>query len=139
MDVVGLASLSGQRNRQRPIGWAAALTYARRYALFTLVGIAGEDDLDAPDLDAPSPPDGQPLKARSRLTTEMAASMAAQRPSSRKRDERPTKASANSLLKTALEASVSAVTCERMLADLEVISISRRGRHVGTSSHGRKK
>src|SRR5262249_35386574 len=29
----------------------AALTYARRYALFTFVGIAGEDDLDAPDLD----------------------------------------------------------------------------------------
>jgi hypothetical protein len=28
----------------------AALTYARRYALFTLVGIAGEDDLDAPGL-----------------------------------------------------------------------------------------
>jgi hypothetical protein len=28
----------------------AALTYTRRYALFTLVGIAGEDDLDAPDL-----------------------------------------------------------------------------------------
>jgi hypothetical protein len=32
----------------------AALTYARRYALFTLVGIAGEDDLDAPDLDTVS-------------------------------------------------------------------------------------
>jgi hypothetical protein len=31
----------------------AALTYARRYALFTLVGIAGEDDLDAPDLCTP--------------------------------------------------------------------------------------
>ena len=31
----------------------AALTYARRYALFTLAGIAGEDDLDAPDLAAP--------------------------------------------------------------------------------------
>src|SRR6202048_2560387 len=30
----------------------AALTYARRYALFTLVGIAGEDDLDAPGLEA---------------------------------------------------------------------------------------
>src|SRR5262249_48183924 len=30
----------------------AALNYARRYALFTLVGIAGEDDLDAQDLDA---------------------------------------------------------------------------------------
>jgi hypothetical protein len=28
----------------------AALTYARRYCLFTMVGIAGEDDIDAPDL-----------------------------------------------------------------------------------------
>ena len=33
-----------------PHRMAAALTYARRYALFALVGIAGEDDLDAPDL-----------------------------------------------------------------------------------------
>jgi hypothetical protein len=32
-----------------PRRMGAALTYARRYALFTLVGIAGEDDLDAPD------------------------------------------------------------------------------------------
>src|SRR4030081_2711982 len=33
-----------------PHRMGAALTYARRYALFTLVGIAGEDGLDAPDL-----------------------------------------------------------------------------------------
>src|SRR5712691_11806712 len=33
-----------------PHRMGAALTYARRYALFTLVGIAGEDDLEAPDL-----------------------------------------------------------------------------------------
>jgi hypothetical protein len=33
-----------------PHKMGSALTYARRYALFTLVGIAGEDDLDAPDL-----------------------------------------------------------------------------------------
>src|ERR1700732_4740375 len=60
----------------------AALTYARRYALFTLVGIAGEDDLDAPDLGAdpnpaselPRPPDhrkqsnGQPQAAAPRVT-----------------------------------------------------------------------
>jgi hypothetical protein len=40
-----------------PQRMGAALTYARRYALFTLVGIAGEDDLDAPDLcQTPSPP-----------------------------------------------------------------------------------
>jgi hypothetical protein len=40
-----------------PQRMGAALTYARRYALFTLVGIAGEDDLDAPDLcDGPHSP-----------------------------------------------------------------------------------
>jgi hypothetical protein len=50
-----------------PHRMGAALTYARRYALFTLVGIAGEDDLDAPDLgaapkagaDQPPGPNGQ--------------------------------------------------------------------------------
>jgi ERF superfamily protein len=36
-----------------PRRMGAALTYARRYALFTLVGIAGEDDVDAPDLATP--------------------------------------------------------------------------------------
>ena len=39
-----------------PHRMGTALTYARRYALFALVGIAGEDDLDAPDtLIDPSP------------------------------------------------------------------------------------
>ena len=44
----------------------AALTYARRYALFALVGIAGEDDLDSPDLvtaDPPESPKEQPPEA----------------------------------------------------------------------------
>jgi hypothetical protein len=47
-----------------PRRMGAALTYARRYALFTLVGIAGEDALDAPDLndqagrERPSPANG---------------------------------------------------------------------------------
>ena len=40
-----------------PHRMGAALTYARRYALFTLVGIAGEDDLDAPDLHSPPAPE----------------------------------------------------------------------------------
>src|SRR5262249_1474479 len=48
-----------------PRRMGAALTYARRYALFTLVGIAGEDDLDAPDL-AGQPGEGVP-KANNRL------------------------------------------------------------------------
>jgi hypothetical protein len=43
-----------------PHRMGAALTYARRYALFTLVGIAGEDDLDAPELVAPTVPDSGP-------------------------------------------------------------------------------
>src|SRR5512140_742925 len=40
-----------------PRRMGAALTYARRYALFAMVGIAGEDDLDAPDVinDEPKP------------------------------------------------------------------------------------
>lgn len=42
-----------------PHRMGAALTYARRYALFALVGIAGDDDFDAPDLNidagAPDP------------------------------------------------------------------------------------
>ena len=38
-----------------PQRMGTALTYARRYALFTLVGIAGEDDLDCPDIGAPVP------------------------------------------------------------------------------------
>ena len=42
-----------------PQRMGAALTYARRYALFTLVGIAGEDDLDAPDLPITPGADGR--------------------------------------------------------------------------------
>ena len=41
-----------------PHRMGAALTYARRYALFAMVGIAGEDDLDAPEAShSPSTPD----------------------------------------------------------------------------------
>jgi hypothetical protein len=46
----------------------AALTYARRYALFTLVGIAGEDDLDAPNLPTPIP---DPEKLRTNGNTKL--------------------------------------------------------------------
>jgi hypothetical protein len=49
-----------------PHRMGAALTYARRYALFTLVGIAGEDDLDAPDLVAPTPLTKSPGPDRTR-------------------------------------------------------------------------
>src|SRR5262249_6463822 len=47
-----------------PQRMGAALTYARRYALFTLVGIAGEDDLDAPDRRRLPPPKALTLVKR---------------------------------------------------------------------------
>ena len=66
-----LAHASGQRiasdwpvcpiaETANPQRMGAALTYARRYALFTLVGIAGEDDLEAPDLCSEPLSPGQP-------------------------------------------------------------------------------
>jgi hypothetical protein len=50
-----------------PRRMGAPLTYARRYALFTMFGIAGEDDLDAP-------PDGghDPAEGVKTLDTELA-------------------------------------------------------------------
>jgi len=47
-----------------PRRMGAALTYARRYALFTLVGIAGEDDVDAPDLLPPEQQTSGPEKPK---------------------------------------------------------------------------
>jgi hypothetical protein len=68
---------------ERPHRMGAALTYARRYALFTLVGIAGEDDLDAPDLINPSHPtpgrDRRPSRGNGRLNTK-SSSLAARTP-----------------------------------------------------------
>jgi hypothetical protein len=46
-----------------PHRMGAALTYARRYSLFALVGIAGEDDLDAPDLGPASKHGGEQPRA----------------------------------------------------------------------------
>jgi hypothetical protein len=47
-----------------PHRMGAALTYARRYCLFTLVGIAGEEDLDAPDLVDPPTELGKKISPR---------------------------------------------------------------------------
>jgi hypothetical protein len=59
-----------------PRRMGAALTYARRYALFTLVGIAGEDDLDAPDLGA-----GGSFGAQSALDIQSSSKSATDEPS----------------------------------------------------------
>ena len=58
MDRLGLVGL-----RHRRHGKPVALTYARRNALFTLVGIAGKGDLDAPDLATPTNRESGPREA----------------------------------------------------------------------------
>src|SRR6516225_1644361 len=77
----------------------AALTYARRYGLFTLVGIAGEDDLDAPDLDV----DPTPSAELPRPIRQSNGQTAAARPTPNRR--RPD-ASARSVLGDQLSASL---------------------------------
>ena len=54
-----------------PHRMGAALTYARRYALFTLVGIAGDDDLDAPDIATPTSRTPGTEKPRANDTTRL--------------------------------------------------------------------
>jgi hypothetical protein len=73
----------------------AALTYARRYALFTLVGIAGEDDLNAPDLPMFKPNRGAASPAAKEMNGSVAAphdsTVAAENRSLRRSPVRPAK------------------------------------------------
>ena len=72
-----------------PHRMGAALTYARRYALFTLVGIAGEDDLDAPDLgNVAGPALGTDMSEQSRSRTDGRAGFTPAAPSGPREDPR---------------------------------------------------
>jgi hypothetical protein len=94
-----------------PHRMGAALTYARRYALFTLVGIAGEDDLDAPDLGAvPQADADQPYGSGGRAQN--GHPHAAGLPNIRRRDP-PNGA------KVVLPADQSGLHRDRLLAELE--------------------
>ena len=95
----------------------AALTYARRYALFTLVGIAGEDDLDAPDLNG---------KVDAIPNVGSGVGVAADTQPARAPDERPSapvallrKEKAVRLPRTILGPEQSAALRERLLLDLD--------------------
>jgi hypothetical protein len=92
----------------------AALTYARRYALFTLVGIAGEDDLDAPDLDAGPKPAVELPRSEPRNQSNEQAGLAERSPRGR---EKPSLASARALLTP----EQSAMLRERLLEELLAI------------------
>jgi hypothetical protein len=105
-----------------PKRMGAALTYARRYALFALVGIAGEDDLDAPDLNSPEPTeiakDQAPLGGRPRLN---GARKHSRRPElARQKNAKPEVVYGNSRLKGQL----SAVLRDQLLSELKKVRSS---------------
>jgi hypothetical protein len=91
-----------------PQRMGAALTYARRYALFTLVGIAGEDDLDAPDLTTCGPAAG------SKVEPWRSQSLAASRESGNGRLRGATRSSAAVML----DPSQSATLRDKLLAEV---------------------
>ena len=103
-----------------PHRMGAALTYARRYALFTLVGIAGEDDLDAPDLptltadDGPAPVTNghDPDKTNGHAAASVPANGAA-----RRRQNLPP-------AKPGLNAEASAATREQLLTALAGLAVA---------------
>jgi hypothetical protein len=92
----------------------AALTYARRYALFTLVGIAGEDDLDAPDLGASSTPAAEPPRPPDRRKQSNWQPAAAQRTANG--DGNLSRPSARSVLGEQLSASLRESLIQQMAA-----------------------
>jgi ERF superfamily len=89
----------------QPRRMGAALTYARRYALFTMVGIAGEDDLDAPDLSTP------PSLDKDAGVANIGALPAIQ--------PMVTSNGGSGMSATAATISEPAVTCARLLAEIE--------------------
>ncbi len=101
-----------------PHRMGAALTYARRYALFTLVGIAGEDDLDAPDLSAPT--NQKPGSATPKNSGEK--QNGGGRPDAMSPTASLRKRSSDSSIKLPFEANESAASCERLLAEINNLS-----------------
>jgi hypothetical protein len=95
-----------------PHRMGTALTYARRYALFTLVGIAGEDDLDAPDFTGPSGETGKKLSVK-------AGSNGGQQARSGRRTVRDRNRSYSASPRLELSAALSASLRDELLREIE--------------------
>jgi hypothetical protein len=100
-----------------PQRMGAALTYARRYALFTLVGIAGEDDLDAPDLITPTQPAPQIETGKDRLNGGRKHSSQGRSGSRQQKIANPPQL---------LEPEASAVLRDRLIAELKGLNSSEQ-------------
>jgi hypothetical protein len=107
-----------------PHRMGAALTYARRYALFTLVGIAGEDDLDAPDLIGPTQPTSghgqRKSRGNGRLDGEV-SKLAARTPIVRPGPSVANRSKAGVIVAVSLDAMASARRRDVLLAELNEI------------------
>jgi ERF superfamily len=107
-----------------PHRMGAALTYARRYALFTLVGIAGEDDLDAPDLVGPAQPisghGGRKSRRHGRLDGQV-SKLAARTPIVRPETPVASHSTAGVIAAVSLDAMASARRRDVMLGELKEI------------------
>jgi ERF superfamily len=101
-----------------PKRMGAALTYARRYALFALVGIAGDDDLDAPDLNAP-----EPAQPDTKTPPSNGGSRSFQKywPQKKTQAKQPRDENSNST-DSRLEAQLSAVLRDQLMSELKGIS-----------------
>ena len=117
-----------------PHRMGAALTYARRYALFTLVGIAGEDDLDAPDLALqtvePGPQTGPPARKMVRMVR-----------CRRRRQKRSTgsRKGANGNRAADLSGEASAILRDQLLAEMEGLETQGRSRRLDTAGMAKGK
>jgi hypothetical protein len=101
-----------------PHRMGAALSYARRYALFTLVGIAGEDDLDAPDVVTPATQTSAPQKpmrpGNGRLNGQQRKTAQSARPGGDRSDGK----TLSKFSRAALTSEQSAELRDRLLAEL---------------------
>ena len=119
---------------ETPHRMGAALTYARRYALFTLVGIAGEDDLDAPDIAAPvnqRPEPATPKASSHKINGSGPPTMAP--PATKLRKGQETRSD-----KPALAADLPATLCQQLLAQISNLSSSDDAALWAHRSMGRK-
>ena len=100
---------------QSPKWMGAALTYARRYGLFTLVGIAGEDDLDAPELPDSKVDDDQGSARAEAVPAEVRGGPATLDPAPRRAGRRTAKVVPT---KSVLAAPASAAKRDRLQAEM---------------------
>jgi hypothetical protein len=119
---------------ETPHRMGAALTYARRYALFTLVGIAGEDDLDAPDIAAPISHKSEPAKPETPSRKTNGTSPPTATPPAIK----PRKGQEARPPKPALAADLSAALRQQLLAEISDLGSSDDAALWAHRSMGRK-